>query len=456
MQITAYLEPSLGTSTSLPLNEQEVISMNTQNLIKIAKKALRFLTTLLAVGVLQISSACYPITQQVVSSNSVMPTSTLPPFTEMPLISVTSTATPEPKNKLNRLCYGESMELRDTSNLTGSLIYNIKDKAFALDISSQKTKELKNISGIIATISPNRDKIADLQPYNPNDPLSKEKIKIVIDSQTQQLIFPVQQDLYLGNFLEDGRLVLGSPKALENNWTKEGSTDQLYILSLDTGEVTPKTIFLPLYDRYETISYTQYSPNWKYVIYPYLPPAGTGDENSILLNIETENILKFKVPHHDKYGPFPTWRPDSQSITFIRPSLANQKDNFFNIDLDGKIVQLTNIEEVIKDKYSLPETPTWSPNGQYLAFEIYLTVPDSEILFILDTQTGILTDTCLNVSRLSEMAWSPSSEDLAIFNYGATKIQIVDLKSQKGYEVDIKTDPAYFSSLIGWVNWDTP
>lgn len=371
----------------------------------------------------------------------------------------TSTKTPEPiKHAFTKACEDRtSMEL-DTSKTDGSLAYyyitpDANHRIIVTDISTLKSQNI-DLYGQSAEVYSKQQAIIGLSMN------TEETFKIV--AQDQELAIPRPKGLYVLSYLDDGRLLLRDNEGLEKNKTLEGTTDSLYLLNLQSGEIKPSPVPLPnfLNLKNKNPNFIQYSPNFLYVMYPVNTDHGSANA---ILDIKNEKVVwegwENGFPSYYGLVPYPpVWMPDSNAITIIDQSeRKNFNFDFFNISIRGEITRLTNFSSILNnERYSL-NMPYWSPNGRYLAFPIWFDEQVTGSVYIFDVSTSKILDTCIlwkSVYPDFEIVWSPDSRYIALNPDKDAALQIVEVYSGQIYSW--KEPARIHPKLLGWLTWEIP
>ena len=206
-------------------------------------------------------------------------------------------------------------------------------------------------------------------------------------------------------------------------------------------------------------------PNSKltHLIYP------TWKQGFALWDLNTNKAIK-QIPWVVPYTE-PQWSPNGDEFVQNVPlretykgSLIGQQDISFihfddglpyvggsdilSVDLNGEINRLT----FFTTKYhSDQKSITWSPNGEMIAFWLYLSEGDIPQLSTLDLQSGFVTNHCISPSTNSysypRIIWSPDGSQLT-FTQGTPE--------QNAIIIDLKKDVAFYITegvdVVGWMS----
>lgn len=413
-------------------------------------------------------SACSNSNQHLLEKVQLTETQTVQPTLKPSLTSTpTSTLTPKPINKLEKICDEGWATTQDTSRLNGSLVYSAENGVILLDVSSSNTQKIfTDVRYPDVSISPNRTTIATVETKWDDNGFKIIQQQIRIASSVKETSIVLPETIWDLSFIDEQRIFLTSQDILDENYFSSGTTDKFYIFSLDTEKFTSNSVFLPKFSlrghefKWETDNmdppWTKYSPDFKYVVYP----IQQGWDKNFILNIENENTILFDWQKDGFAAPYPFWRPDSMALTIVKRDI-DSRENYFNIDLDGNLTQLTRLKD-IANWYFLESSGQWSPNSRFLAFPIYFSVKTAEgnsgTLYILDTQTGHILDLCYSKpwpQLNGGFTWSLDSRYLAVYESGQTHIIDLENKAIFNIELDKKTGLNNFT-LRGWAAWELP
>lgn len=129
-----------------------------------------------------------------------------------------------------------------------------------------------------------------------------------------------------------------------------------------------------------------------------------GDNSQIfLLNLETRDISQL-TKHGSNYDP--VWSPDGTKIAYESSPSHGEASDIYIMNADGTmqvpVVKCSGIEQ----------SPAWSPDSNKLAFVSNCDEFSNEI-YILDIQTGNITQLTKNTNSDLDPAWSPDGTRIA-------------------------------------------
>jgi hypothetical protein len=349
--------------------------------------------------------------------NQSTPSPTLSPlqkFTETPSPTVAPTAIPTnlptdlPELRLKNNCLDILPTLPPDANRSGRLVLHGLDGTY-----------LKDMATGVVELLPQNKKVGILEGsavstdgrwlvYDGAASLAATKYSYVVRSADgkQQFEFTSEDVDHagLGYWLDNQHLALHRINTEGLDWVViyNPFTKEQQVIKPDYPDI--------LQDDWEFLSWptslTTYSPSLTKVVYL----AGKLFSSQIVLwDRETHHsILEISDFEYAYKGPM--WSPDGKRFVFVK-SLGKKipdREEFFIVDWDGKIEQLTHLNEQL-DSVRIYDR-SWSPNGQYIAFWLNGT------LAVVDTSSGEVTNYCISASRSDALppVWSRDSQHLAI------------------------------------------
>lgn len=240
--------------------------------------------------------------------------------------------------------------------------------------------------------------------------------------------------------------------------------DELYVLSLTTGQLVSTTVSLPrptaratFMDHWRTRPL--YDPRLRAAIYAWQDESGTG---LLLMDLSEadERWISRDWPWIIEYSDS-QWRLDGTMAVIAGPPLdpaQGDKTELMLVDIEGNATQLTYLQALPEfdrhENYYL-RVPHWSPDGRYIA-TILVTDPLgitpllSGTLLIVDTVAQTVTDYCLtSVSYENPPVWSPAGDQLAFYDPETKYVNILDLASKQ-----VGTITGAGGGLMGWLAAD--
>lgn len=256
---------------------------------------------------------------------------------------------------------------------------------------------------------------------------------------------------------------------------EEGTTNPLSymypfeqaLFNVNTNELTFLSPDYPGIDRsdsrpyWDGISSTKYDPTLTRVVYPAViePNNSGGLLGYILYDLEKQEVL-LKLVTGD-FGATPKWTSDGSKFV-VNDSDGNGE--FFVITRDGNVRQVSQMNAGLTNKESIryfSEVYNWSPDGQHIAFwREWFTEETLEMtLSILDTETGMVTDTCIHAGNLHKglrdylddyvPIWSPDGNAIvakvSMEDYYHFETILIDLQELTGVTIGEMVFP------VGWL-----
>jgi dipeptidyl aminopeptidase/acylaminoacyl peptidase len=269
-------------------------------------------------------------------------------------------------------------------------------------------------------------------------------------------------------WLADDRIILSGDL---NIYGEEYPTiDEFYVFTPATGAM--EHYIIDFFEHFATppsypISRKQplYDPYFKYALYRWEELVL---ENNIIVS-DQDGLLLWDI-HSGKevwraagWG-WPdvragaSWKYDGSQVAYVAPDPAHDFSlELFSVSTSGLVSQLTNLGGTNIEYYEIFDL-LWSPNGRYIAFLFNKDVIEplySRYLYILDLDTGVVTDYC--ISPVWDMFWSPDSTQIAFLRNilggpdDPPQLLVLDLEEQIAQDMEIET-----RGLYGWIGWDLP
>lgn len=160
------------------------------------------------------------------------------------------------------------------------------------------------------------------------------------------------------------------------------------------------------------------------------------------------------IPNNTWFNHPPVWAPDGSKFIMMGDS------EFLIVGYDGKFSQITRINPGFDQNRTTnvginASYYNWSPDGFHVA--LWLEVNKTNTLAILNTQTDLITDTCIlagfdPISTVTDPSpvWSPDGSSLVVAaNYrpdeNGNDVLLVDLKNKTAYKIANNNMP------VGWL-----
>lgn len=255
-------------------------------------------------------------------------------------------------------------------------------------------------------------------------------------------------------WLTDDSLIMGYPHKIEESFPP--AEDEFDVITPKTGNVKHYQLKIPGYFanigvafEYLWAVFPVYDPTLARAIYAWGDPQ-TLERGLGLWDIQNNKEIWNKSQSH--YGiehSFPEWKMDGSQVA-LSAHIADEDSpiEIFSVTANGQEKQLTRLGEVIHDQYEIMGV-FWSPDGRYIAFIVHddiLWPSEFRWLYVLDTQTGFVTDYC--TSPVNFISWSPDSDK--IFIAVRSHLVVLDVKEDVAQEL---SDVHY---ALGWVSWTIP
>ncbi len=212
----------------------------------------------------------------------------------------------------------------------------------------------------------------------------------------------------------------------------------MYLADAETGEIEQKLIKTAVDPHFESLQFIKSSGCWNSEGNRFIFSAiSKGRPVLTLVNVKKGKTEK-EVPFPE-LGEIlnPTWSPDGQYVAFS--ALAGGLTDIYTYDLGaGTLQKLT--DDSYADLY-----PTWSPDGREIAFVTDRFSTDLSILDIGHYQLALLDPETGEIQEISGFSgakhinpqWSPDSKSLYFLSdpSGITNIYRIDLESRDIFQI---------------------
>ena len=153
-----------------------------------------------------------------------------------------------------------------------------------------------------------------------------------------------------------------------------------------------KTVEQVYADPFHYISFARYSPDGHLIAFIKIPDTQTPFTVGELWVMNADGSEARKLAEADAgHGYAANWSPDGKKLAFVKRENPNDEradqtsealiSNIYIVDVqNGALTQITHLEE------SRTETPSWSPDGNTLAFHVVIN--DRMEVRLADVSTG--------------------------------------------------------------------
>lgn len=380
------------------------------------------------------------IPTEAATKNPPTPTATL--FVEPPTVA--------PLDQVEADCVQVITEAPKDKTYQGLVaFYNPESKNYGLyDLKTGVEKEILGKRNRDFSVSPSRKAYA----YH-----NIQSNQLLVFSSARQLLHTLdwKKDWgYIGNWINDERLLIEFSKPDESNPSYDEYPRTLLILNPSTGEQKMLAPSFPDIDKTANIEWdgfgsTVYDPLITRVIYP-ANVKGNSAMSYILWDVPgNREIKQLQLPV--ALGGMPRWFADGTK--FI---LNGQDGEFYVVDRDGEISQITHVNLSTNGSNFSSRYYSWSPDGKTVALWLESTESKSTHIALLDVDNQKIKDLCIpagyNPMRLNYTpipVWSPDGKYLLIEadnqKNGGSDVVVVDVEAQSAQKIASNRNP------LGWL-----
>ncbi len=196
-------------------------------------------------------------------------------------------------------------------------------------------------------------------------------------------------------------------RATMPDWSPDGN--KIIMRETSLGGLFLFDLSIPQFEQVlgvSSVSGEAHSPDWssdsQKIVFRQAIPGGLPiqDPNNIFTkstDVADQNLIV-------SGGFTPSWSPDGQQIAFME----DMTNGISRADAGGGLN--TTVQLTVSPSGSEDSQPSWSPDGDKIVFRRAAGSGDTDngILFIIDSETGVLLDTILGTTGRTP-AWSPAS-----------------------------------------------
>ena len=386
--------------------------------------------------------------------------STLESATNMPSIS--------PHANVKFDCPKIEISMADLKS-SGTLILQGADKTYLMDMVSMAMAPINkpNKALLEFSVSPNQEWIAYYESeFNQPD------ANLIVAGVNNQVYKTLPWESKWGAFrwLDNERLIIRTIPQSEPNSVTNYNTDFL-VLNPFTGErQTVKVDYPNIYNLYPLPDWD----GWGVTVYNqaltrvvYLEGAVSGPLYYVLWDLQKKSQIT-NLHIVEDLDANPRWSPDGEQFA-VAPSLFSKMKQYpsyelYSVTKDGDTKQLTHLTDYYPRVYIADLS--WSPDSRYIAFWFshwqqsespsYGSSVGDRYLGVLDTETGLVTDYCINGENDASIGlriyppplWSPDGKQVVIQSQvtkDSFKTILIDIKENRAFHIADDMEP------VGWM-----
>jgi len=286
----------------------------------------------------------------------------------------------------------------------------------------------------------------------------KDELLIMTADGAIQKTLPWEQGWVSGAVWLDNQRVVINVAGLDPNESRAVKPSTLLVLNPFTGERRILKPNLPeIYDGYPL---PFWGDPWRYSLSVYNQSLSRavylseGGYTYVLWDMQKRQELLRLVSWFSGNDERPSWSPDGSKFIVSAyfgnmDSWPQPADGLYLIDTEGNVSKLLSTN---KDVYFYDHF--WSPSGRYIALLVDKSnsVETRKRLWVLDTQSSQVVDTCIEYRSLSgdDMpVWSPDETQILLYDNTpeGSKVILVDLMNRIAFQIAEDMEPK------GWMRF---
>lgn len=282
--------------------------------------------------------------------------------------------------------------------------------------------------------------------------------------------FPWEKEWGAMRWLDNERLIIRMIPQVEPNSPTNYNPDFLVLNPFTEERHTLKVDYPDIYNFYPIPNWdgwgiTVFNPALTRVV--YFKGGVSGPFYYVLWDMQNKSqITDFQII--GDLNAIPRWSPNGEQFAFA-PSLFSKVNEYpsyelYGVTRDGDTTQLTHLSDY--DAWVYIADLSWSPDSRYIAFWFsrwqqnespsYESASD-RYPAILDTETGLVTDYCINGERNASIGvriyqpplWSPDSKQIVVqsqIGSESFKTILIDIQENRAFHIADDLAP------VGWMD----